>query len=430
MGAAVLANEMKANPIVPVSRPRAFPVEDLFFSVTDRKGVITACNDVFVRIAGFASEELLAAPHNIIRHPDMPRCVFKLLWDEILAGRPLGAYVKNIAKTGEYYWVFALVLPMGEHFLSVRLKPTGQILPVVERTYAALLAEEAKHGKDWRAGMAAAGAMLPDGLASLGFASYQEFMTTALLHELEAREQALAAAGHPPPTAFPQEAGEMQELRAQLTSSERVADMGFDVSLLALNASIAAVKRGNTGRALAVVGRQIAEVARSIADEADQVTKVRAGLATALLDTAFRLGAHSLLTEMKQHFESGMEGETSPAEERRQCGATHAELIEMLDSVNQEAMDHCRDNMAALDENLTLFSNTNAALSRTAIHLELGQITGKTLSAAIPRGAHFASLVDQVSAVSSELRDELWQQQESVRKVEGLVSRWRRRHAA
>jgi len=421
---------MKASPIEPVSRARAFPVEDLFFSITDHKGVITACNDVFVRIAGFAPEELLTAPHNIIRHPDMPRCVFKLLWDEILAGRPLGAYVKNMAKTGEYYWVFALVLPMEDHFLSVRLKPTGKMLPLVERTYAALLAEEAKHGKDWRAGMAAAGAMLPDGLSGLGFSSYPELMTTGLLHELEAREEKMRAEGHPPPGAFPSEANEMQELRSTLTRSDRVADMGFDVSLLALNASVAAVKRGSAGRALAVVGHQIGEVARSLTEEADQVTRVRSELSTALLDTAFRLGAHCLLTEMKQHFERGTEEGMAPDEQVRLCGATHAELIERLDRVSRGAMDQCRQNMAVLDQNLAQFSTSNAALLRTAIHLELGKITGKTLSAAIPRGAHFASLVERVSTVSSDLREQLNQQQESVRNVEGLVSRWRRRNAA
>ena len=150
---------MKTSPITPVDRARRFDVEDLFFSTTNRKGVITACNDVFVRISGFGAEQLLGAPHNVIRHPDMPRCVFHLLWSEILEGRPLGAYVKNMAATGEHYWVFALVLPIDGGFVSIRLKPTSPLLEAVEGGYRALLAEEARFGNDWRAGMASAAAM-------------------------------------------------------------------------------------------------------------------------------------------------------------------------------------------------------------------------------------------------------------------------------
>ena len=75
-------------------------------SETDPKGVITYCNDYFVEISGYSRDELIGQPHNIIRHPDMPKVVFKLLWKLIQNGQNFNAVVKNLAKDGRYYWVF------------------------------------------------------------------------------------------------------------------------------------------------------------------------------------------------------------------------------------------------------------------------------------------------------------------------------------
>lgn len=75
-------------------------------SETDEKGIITYANDYFVEVAGYSKEELIGQPHSIIRHPDMPKVVFKLLWETIKQGKNINAVVKNLAKDGRYYWVF------------------------------------------------------------------------------------------------------------------------------------------------------------------------------------------------------------------------------------------------------------------------------------------------------------------------------------
>ena len=75
-------------------------------SETDATGVITYCNDYFCQISGYSREELLGQQHNIIRHPDMPKVVFKLLWEQIKQGKNINAVIKNRAKNGKYYWVF------------------------------------------------------------------------------------------------------------------------------------------------------------------------------------------------------------------------------------------------------------------------------------------------------------------------------------
>lgn len=75
-------------------------------SETDEKGKITFCNDYFIEVAGYTKEELIGQPHSIVRHPDMPKVVFKLLWETISQGKNINAVVKNLAKDGRYYWIF------------------------------------------------------------------------------------------------------------------------------------------------------------------------------------------------------------------------------------------------------------------------------------------------------------------------------------
>jgi len=97
--------------IRPTGVERRFGTEEIIVTKTDPRGVIRYANDVFLRVAGYRAEEVLGRPHNIIRHPDMPRAVFRLLWNEIQAGREIFAYVLNLASDGSHYWVLAHVTP-------------------------------------------------------------------------------------------------------------------------------------------------------------------------------------------------------------------------------------------------------------------------------------------------------------------------------
>lgn len=88
-----------------------FDTDDIIVSKTDLKGRMTYVNKTFMDVAGYSEEELLGQPHNLIRHPAMPRCVFKLLWDTLGQGQEIFAYVVNQTKNGDYYWVLAHVTP-------------------------------------------------------------------------------------------------------------------------------------------------------------------------------------------------------------------------------------------------------------------------------------------------------------------------------
>lgn len=101
--------------------------KSFLISETDAKGVITFANDEFCHFAGYKLEELIGKPHNMVRHPDMPKAAFKELWTTIKSGKRWRGFVKNRAKNGDYYWVYATVFPFescdgGKGYISCRRK--------------------------------------------------------------------------------------------------------------------------------------------------------------------------------------------------------------------------------------------------------------------------------------------------------------------
>jgi len=116
---------------------------DFLVSQTDEKGNIIFANDDFCRIAGFSIDELIGKPHNIVRHKDMPKAAFKMLWDTVKEGKIWNGYVKNRTKDGGYYWVYATVYPSknanGERgYMSCRRKPSAQEIEDAQALYETL----------------------------------------------------------------------------------------------------------------------------------------------------------------------------------------------------------------------------------------------------------------------------------------------------
>ena len=135
----------------PTNREKTFDERFLLVTKTDLKGIITYANRGFLEIVGLSEEQLVGAPHNIIRHPDMPKVIFKLLWSYIQEKKEIHAYVKNLCSDGSYYWVMANVTPsylrgkvVGYH--SARRKPSKEALDVIIPLYKKLLAAEKRGG--------------------------------------------------------------------------------------------------------------------------------------------------------------------------------------------------------------------------------------------------------------------------------------------
>ncbi|MDP3640823.1 MAG: PAS domain-containing protein [Alphaproteobacteria bacterium] len=127
---------------------KTFGKNELIVSRTDSKGLLVYCNRLFLNISGYSETELLGKPHSVIRHPDMPKAVFKLLWEYIQQGNEIFTYVKNLCKDRSYYWVLAHVTAtfndkneiIGYH--SNRRSPNKSSIEKISAIYADLLEME------------------------------------------------------------------------------------------------------------------------------------------------------------------------------------------------------------------------------------------------------------------------------------------------
>lgn len=159
-------------------KERFLAENDIIVSKTDPKGIITYVNDIFQDISDYTEREMLGQQHSVIRHPHMPRIVFKVLWDTIKSGNEVFAYVMNRCKNGDHYWVLAHVTPsytlqgelVGYH--SNRRAPKKAALAVIQPLYRSLAELEAQ---DRKAGLEASAAALDDLLRSKKL-SYEEFV--------------------------------------------------------------------------------------------------------------------------------------------------------------------------------------------------------------------------------------------------------------
>ncbi len=313
---------MARHNVAPLQEERAFQIHELFFSTTDGAGVIRSGNDVFRRVAAFGSlEELIGKPHNIIRHPDMPRVVFKLLWDTIEAGKPIGAYVKNMAKTGAYYWVFALVMPIDGGYLSVRFKPSSPIFEIVRQLYAEMLKVEAGYTepKMRNLGMEKSGEVMMAALQSLGFETYDDFMRCALATEFDSRAKQIVSGstvrvegggelgvalrrGHELDSTLESMFGRVDsflELIGKLEArADTLSELSSKIRLLAFNSLIACQKMDNHGMGLGVVAENLSEISNQTTESTIKMTEGIHLLIGGLREISFQICASKLQAEM------------------------------------------------------------------------------------------------------------------------------------
>ena len=136
-----------------IKRPKPIDEEVLFdgrslISETDLKGVITFVNRKFVEMTGYSKEEAVGEPHNILRHPDMPKAAFEGMWKIIKEGKTWEGYVKNLRKDGKYYWVVVNIVPKKDEngniigYIASRKMPDPAQLARIKVQYKEMMAKE------------------------------------------------------------------------------------------------------------------------------------------------------------------------------------------------------------------------------------------------------------------------------------------------
>lgn len=186
----------------PIDKESHFGIDELFFSTTDRSSHIISGNSVFHRVSQYTYDEMSGQTHNMVRHPDMPRCIFRTFWNHLNDNEPVAAYVKNLTKEGRYYWVFAYIVPVEQEFISVRLRPSSEYFEKAKKLYTELReielnVESSDLGavqRDLREqGMQRSTELLQTRLHEYGFRDYDQFMHAALTAEILARDAAMKA---------------------------------------------------------------------------------------------------------------------------------------------------------------------------------------------------------------------------------------------
>ncbi|MBZ0105598.1 MAG: PAS domain-containing protein [Sulfuricella denitrificans] len=140
------------NKVTPTHKERSLHDDDFIVSKTDLKGRILYGNRIFIELSGYSEHELLNSQHNVVRHPDIPRGIFQLMWNMLSKKKEMFAYLKNMSKDGGFYWTFGHVTPSYDDrgnvtgYYSVRRKPKAEAISVITDLYRAMLEQERKAG--------------------------------------------------------------------------------------------------------------------------------------------------------------------------------------------------------------------------------------------------------------------------------------------
>ena len=328
-----------------VGYERFFEPDDIFFSTTDTKGVILRTNRTFDSLSRYTRERLVRAPHNIIRHLDMPAGVFRLMWDDLQAGKPVCAYVVNRAADGLDYRVFATIVPIDGGYLSVRTKPldtvTQQAAEQIYRTVRFREREVAARGASRRQiGEYGAGELARE-LGAIGIESLHAMTLAQLPREVSDLVSAGVRVPAPPPVSGPVTqiltivgqiekdtnllVFELEEYLRLLTSLASTKDVLLDVA-----DRTEAFGQVVGGRALNIMDRadalasQVIDLSRTTAPALRALPDRMDALRHSVLDLRFSVALMRLLTLMVGRFaRSVLDGsEEDPAGSIRDlCGA-------------------------------------------------------------------------------------------------------------
>lgn len=313
-----------------------FYLHELFFSRTDARGVIQYGNSVFQRVSDYSWQELIGAPHKIIRHPEMPRGAFWLMWDKIKKREPVGTYVQNRSKEGLFYWVYAIVTPMDEGFLSVRMKPTSDVFSLIKAEYATLLARE----EEEQLTPERSAEVFIERLDALGFPDYESFMAHAARQESKARIMALKKPRDETAFIFSTMTNALRTVRR---TGEDIVRQFEAIRSTPLNMRIQAEQLGDQSAVLSVISMnyttlsdEIYERIRVFLDSSDTaLEKIRTGL---FLSCTCSLQKELLAQfEREEPLDNGLSKEEEVERLQQQMSTYRLEADKALRSISNEA---------------------------------------------------------------------------------------------
>jgi PAS domain S-box-containing protein len=374
------------------NRESRFDAAELFFSRTDPAGIMLSGNSVFQRVSGYSWDELIGKPHKLIRHPGTPRAVFYLLWQTIKAGRPVGAYVQNKSKSGDYYWVFAVITPVKDGYLSVRLKPTSELVPKIKALYAAHVEME----QATRCTPSESAARLIDAVAAMGFADYGELSATALSRGRGARATAMGRT----PDVVTETLRTVTELTGIVLARADAAHRSY-VSLkhAPMNISLEAARAGTAGVATRVVAGNYQMLANELNEILTGFVVAANELSESVIKSLFLAGTAALQHEMYKIFET---------EKIVDCANSRADDMSILGEQQVSYAGLAHASLQDVVRAKTTFARYCTAMSRLVSALEVTRVMCEVEWAKVGiTSGHMSALLEHFGAFQTEVRNGL-----------------------
>lgn len=278
-----------------ISAAAQFDFADILVSRTDKRGVIQTANELFQSVSGHSWEKLRHAPHKIIRHQDMPKGVFWLFWAMLQNDEPIGAFVKNKSADGGHYWVFAIATPLDDGYMSVRLKPQGQLFDTVVKSYEKLLADE--HSGDITP--EASASALVEHIQDLGFRDYKAFMTKAVIEQIVMRDREL---NNPTDVMISHMAKAMEAWENVAGEIHKTIEAFAKFERLPVNMRIQATHLSDAGNAFGVIAGNFTTLTGQIKGLMSKLLKSGTELETTLLNGLFLTCVKQVQTEVVDVF--------------------------------------------------------------------------------------------------------------------------------
>ena len=416
-----------------------FRIQDLIFSTTDKKGFIRSTNDVFLTMARYSVKDVLGKPHNLVRHPDMPRCVFDLYWDYLKRGEAIGAYVTNMASDGAYYRVYTLATPLQDGYLAIRFKTTSKYQKIVNDLYKQLCAYESEmlaKGISNTECISASSQMLNEKLRELGFSNYNAFMIATLEEEMRRRDEILKreraasewkdTATETPPSEVSatsliaravshltrangvagslfERVGSLLSLQDKLNeNAHAITSVSQMFEMSSINVSLEASRIGTQARCLSVIANHLGESSQKVCEIADsmrnQIETTSAALGAAVFClAAMRLQVETMLDYCRKNLQTGSTEEEAHEHlfiefPRQRVRAVLADLLDAL-AVQQGTLMPTMDNLI---KNLRKLDGDFTSVKRSMLTLRFAQLGGKIESSRISNDSAIASLVDSI----------------------------------
>lgn len=370
-----------------------FSFEELFFSRTDERGIILSGNSVFQRISHYSWDEILNKPHKLIRHDDMPKAVFWLLWDTIKKGQPIGAYVKNRAKDGRHYWVFAMVTPIDGGYLSVRLKPGSELFHTVKAAYAELRAMEIES----KPKPEESAAVLLSRLKELGFRDYGAFLSEAMSQEIKERDRQTNHEADPRIASFDRLVSSARDLLAHAASIFKVYESNAYVPL---NLKIQASQLGSFGAPMCVISNNYSEISQRIQENMKDFMRGGEQVAQTIDEGLFLVGTSRIQREVFEFFQ----------QDEPNDGASRDQEMKYLERQQRSYSKKAGEGLYAISSQIMQFQRACQEMRKLTSGLEVTRVMGKIESAGLDSSlTSLNDLVDDLghfqSAILSGLQE-------------------------